>query len=302
MNPWMPRARGRAPLVGPGPAVSALLLALASLLPLPCAAATAADVPACASLDAAGLARARALMDSEFLYDCCDESVAACLAEPAPCSLAVRLAGEICRRVGHGEDDAAVRQALRLRARSMMPVGTPAAFDISSAPMLGEPSAPVVVVEYGCVRCPFCAALTPALEQAIRQGPLRGKVRLYYRLFPIKGHEASTEAGLAALAAHAQGRFWDFLALAYSRFDSFDPEVLPDWARQAGADLPAWEAVSAAAATREALVASKREGMANGVESTPTFFISGRRYHGELTAGQLEDVLLEEAGRLAGEH
>ena len=280
---------------------SVLSISLLLLVAAPARADQPKDLPACASLEADSLERAVALMGSEYLYDCCDETVQACLAVDSPCALARRMGEEICRRVAAGEDDEAVRQALRLRARSMIPGGVPATIDLSGTPALGDPAAPVVLVEYACVRCPFCARLTPKLEEAIREGPLKGKVRLHFKLFPIKGHEGSTESGLAALAAHGQGRFWEFLTLAYAGFDSFSVDGLSAWAAEAGADPAVWDAARAAGSTRDVLVASKREGMANGVEATPTFFISGRRYHGELAIEQMVDVLVEEHERIAGE-
>lgn len=277
------------------------LIYLLMLIAAPALADQPGDLSECAALEPDALARATALMGSEYLYDCCDETVSACLAEASPCSLARRLGAEICRRVGEGEDDEEVRQALRLRARSMIPGGAGATIDLAGVPVFGELDARVVLVEYACVRCPFCAKLAPKLEHAIQEGPLKGKVKLYYKLFPIKGHEGSTEGGLAALAAHGQGRFWEFMALVYARFDVYSVEALPGWAAEVGTEAAAWETSRAAGVTRETLVASKREGMANGVEATPTFFISGRKYHGGLGIDQMVDVLLEEHDRLVGE-
>jgi protein-disulfide isomerase len=257
------------------------------------------SLPECAELDSGELARAADLMATSYLYDCCDDTIVVCLAAADPCPLARRLAAEVCRRVGRGEDDAAVGRALRLRARSMLAVGAPATIELDGVPMIGDPAAPVVVVEYACLRCPFCATLTPELVRQVTGGRLAGKARLYYKGFPIKGHEGSTEGGLAALAAHEQGLFWEFLGIAYERFDSFAPEALPCWAEEAGAEPGAWQAAVDHPATREALVAAKREGMANGVDATPTFFVAGRRYHGELSIEQLVDVILEEHERLS---
>ena len=44
---------------------------------------------------------------------------------------------------------------------------------------------------------------------------------------------------------------------------------------------------------RSQLVASKKEGLKVGVEATPTLFIDGFRYHGELDIAELTDVLEE---------
>ena len=285
-----------------------LFLPLPSILfvlatPTPALSATSdplAGVECCQHLDAGELARARDIMARQFPYDCCDDTVGACLEEPSPCDLAIRLAGEICRRVGRDENDGAIEQALRLRARSMIPGGEPAEIDLAGVPSAGDPDAPVVLVEYACLRCPFCSRITPELQRAVESGELAGKVRLYFKLFPIKGHEGSVESGLAAVAAHEQGLFWPFLDLAYARFDRFSVDALPAWVRDTGMDEAAYRASVASGASRDTLVQSKREGMANGVNATPSFFISGRRYQAQLEATQLIDVLEEEYHRLTG--
>ncbi len=276
------------------------LLGLQLLAVSPVVGATPESIPCCQALDAAELERARAIMERQFLYDCCDDTVAICLGEEAEsCPLAARLAGEICRRVGAGETDTAIEQALRLRARSMMADGPRATIELEGVPVMGHAQAPVEFVEYACVRCPFCAELTPLLMAEVEQGALAGKVRFYFKLFPIKGHEGSTESGLAAVAAHAQGRFWDFLELSYERFGGFSSGELESWAAQLGLDREAYAAAVADPASRKALADSKREGMGNGVKATPTFFINGRLYHGQLELGQLLDVLGEEYERVA---
>lgn len=260
------------------------------------------DVECCRHLDEEERARAVAIMEQQFLYDCCEDTVAACLAEPSPCDLAMRLAAEICRRVGGGQDEEAIAHALKLRSRSMIPGGPVAEINLSGLPVMGDPEAPVVIVEYACVRCPFCSKITPELVEAVTDGLLAGKARMYFKLFPIKGHPGGTESGLAAVAALKQGRFWEFMEVAYGRYDRFSVDVLPTWAADAGLDMAAYEAAVANGASRDQLVQSKREGMANGVDATPTFFISGRRYQAELERTQLIDVLGEEHARLTGAH
>jgi protein-disulfide isomerase len=281
-------------------AISLAALLPILLLPTGAMAANALDAECCRHLDESELARATEIMQEQFLYDCCDDTVLACLAEPSPCELAIRLAAEICRRVGQGQDDEAIEQALKLRSRSMIPGGPRAEIDLTDVPGIGDPAAPVVLVEYACVRCPFCSRITPDLVEAITEGPLAGKVRFHFKLFPIKGHEGSTESGLAAVAALRQERFWDFLAVTYDRFDQFSVDALPTWATEAGLDMAAYDTAMADPATRDQLVQSKREGMANGVDATPTFFISGRRYQAALELAQMIDVLEEEYERLSG--
>ena len=50
--------------------------------------------------------------------------------------------------------------------------------------------------------------------------------------------------------------------------------------------------------SRRWLVEMKKEGIVNGVEATPTFFVNGRKYLAELTPEQVIDVLEEEFDRI----
>ena len=257
------------------------------------------EVGCCQQLDADEFVRAVGIMQGQYLYDCCDDTVAVCLAEQAQsCPLAGRLAGDICRRVGAGESDEQIDQALRLRARSMVPGGPKATITLDGRPAVGDPQAPVSVVVYACITCPFCSVLIPELQREIESGTLQGKAKLSFAPFPIKGHDGSVEGALALLAVQAQGRFWDYLDLAYDRFDSLDVDKLEPWAIELGLDMESYHSVFADPATRQALVDSKREGLAVGVSATPTFYINGRRYQGDLSLVQLLDVLGEEHERL----
>ena len=182
----------------------------------------------------------------------------------------------------------------------MLGGGPGAAGALAAAAVVGPAEAPVTVVVYACARCPYCSRLVPALHGEVTAGRLRGLTRLAFRTFPIRGHEGSTEAGLAFTAAAAMGRFWEYALAAYRDFDSTGPGRQRERARAAGLDPEAFAARSADAPTREALVASKKEGIANGVEETPTLFLNGRRWTGDLELDALVDAITEEAERVRG--
>jgi protein-disulfide isomerase len=257
-------------------------------------------VPACDALTGAERRLAERLLASEYVYECCDQTIAHCLAARPTCALAVRLAENVCRRVSRGQDEARIRRALSRRARSMVGGGAAAEVDMVSAPSVGSDDAPVTVVVYACARCPYCSRLVPALYRAVTAGPLQGEAHLVFRTFPIRGHENSTEAGLAFVAAAEMGRFWEFLLYAYGHFETFSVEAQPEWAAAVGLDPVAFSGRLADPATREALVASKKEGLVNGVEETPTLFINGRRWVGDLEIEEVIDAVEEEAARVRG--
>jgi protein-disulfide isomerase len=150
-------------------------------------------------------------------------------------------------------------------------------------------------VAYLCVRCPFCAKLVPGLHREVTTGRLAKKVALHVRLFPIKSHPGSLEANLAVSVAANLGKFWELLLHAYAQFDRYQAEALPAWAEAVGLDRSAFGQALADPRQRVPLVASKKEGLRNGVTATPALYLNGRKYLGELDLETLVDILEEEA-------
>jgi len=51
-------------------------------------------------------------------------------------------------------------------------------------PVLGDPNAPYVVVEYACFGCPHCAMAFPHLRELVASEP---KIQVRFRSFPLSG-------------------------------------------------------------------------------------------------------------------
>ena len=252
-----------------------------------------AQTPDCDSLPPERKAVARDIFAALHPYDGCDETFARCLAAKPPRPVVLRLASDVCRQVKAGAGRNEVERNLARRAQTMLGTGPRAAIVLDEAMRAGSAAAPVTAVVYACARCPFCKVMVAALYDAVTDGPLAGKVRLYLRPFPLKTHPDSTEGGLAMVSAAKLGRFWPFTLQMYQSFDSFCPKLLPDWAEAVGIERKAFEREYGDPKTREALVASKQEGLRNKVSATPTIFIDGRPYLYDLTVEAVLDVLQE---------
>lgn len=259
-----------------------------------------AQVPACDALTGEARAAATRLLETLSPYDCCDESLAACLKAPAPARLVKRLAADVCRRLGAGQKPDEVKREFEKRAASMPPVARPAELELASVAWAGDAAAPVSVVVFACARCPFCSKSVPALYQAVTAGSLKGRARLAVKLFPVRTHPYAAEAALAVEAARSLGVFWPYVLEVYGRFDDFAVEQLPLYAKAVGLDLLAFQAEQAKPATRERVVAVKKEGVRLGVEATPTVYLQGRRYRGDVEEAALLDAIEEEIERAAG--
>jgi hypothetical protein len=84
--------------------------------------------------------------------------------------------------------------------------------------VLGNPKAPVAIVEYGTFACPACAAVhRDLLPQMIERYVRTGKASLEFRVIAGDAASADRDLALASWAASTQRHGWDFLQLAYLR-------------------------------------------------------------------------------------
>ncbi|AEB46010.1 DsbA family protein [Micromonospora maris] len=143
---------------------------------------------------------------------------------------------------------------------------------------LGEPDAPVVVIEYADFQCPFCGKhARETAPRLIREYVDRGLVRIEWRDLPYLGDE-SRAAASAARAAAAQGRFWEFHDALYAKqrrvnSGALNDAALRDIASRLGLDLARFDADRASAVTREAIDRDQREAASMGLTGTPAFIV-----------------------------
>ncbi len=86
--------------------------------------------------------------------------------------------------------------------------------NLSRAPVRGKAQAPVTIIEFSDLQCPFCAKVTPTLRDLMRQYP--EQVRWVFKSFPLGFHADSPLAHAAALAAQRQGKFWEMHDLIFA--------------------------------------------------------------------------------------
>ena len=118
-----------------------------------------------------------------------------------------------------------------------------------------------------------------------------GTLRIEWRDFPYRGQE-SVNAAVAARAAQAQGRFWEYHDLLYdSQFSGYSDENLVALARKAGLDTQQFENDYENARYEKAVRADFQKGLNLGVNGTPTFFINGKMLVGLQPVGVFEDAI-----------
>ena len=146
---------------------------------------------------------------------------------------------------------------------------------------IGPDDAPITLVEYGDYECPYCGRAFPILKQ-LRE-TLADKFRLVFRHFPQNSvHPHASVAAQAAESAGAQGKFWAMHDLLFEHQDELAGTDLIQYALKLGLEVYRFEADLSSERYTAKIRSDYRDGLRNGVKKTPTLFINGKRYDGEL--------------------
>jgi protein-disulfide isomerase len=152
------------------------------------------------------------------------------------------------------------------------------------SPVLGDPKAPVKLVEFSDFECPVCRNLHDVLRGMLPNYP---QAQVVFKDFPIEQlHPWARTAALAGRCAYQQDpkAFWKMYDLIYDGQDLISAAnawtKMNDFAGQAGLDLATFKSCLASSEAAAAVDASRANGQQLEVSSTPTVFVNGRRIVG----------------------
>jgi len=146
---------------------------------------------------------------------------------------------------------------------------------------------PVSLVEYGDYECPYCRKAHPIVKQMQQRFGDRLRFRFYN--FPLSQlHPYAMHAAEAAVSVRAQAGEKVFWAMHDALFahqrdsaDALDDTRLARYADEVGADGAQVLSDLATEKFGESVQVEFMEGVRNGVNGTPTFFIDGERFDGD---------------------
>jgi protein-disulfide isomerase len=175
---------------------------------------------------------------------------------------------------------------VRASARAVRPTPDSILAAADAGRIQGSPSARVWLVEASDFQCPFCKEWhDQSYETIVKDYVSTGKVRFAFLNDPLSMHVHSLQAAEAGMCASAQGRFWPMHQLLFATQDAW--AELPDatayfdsLAAKAGVDMTAWRSCVRTHATRPMIEADQARLRAQGVQSTPTFFVGSQKIVG----------------------
>jgi protein-disulfide isomerase len=171
-----------------------------------------------------------------------------------------------------------------------------------SGMVLGDPRAPVKLIEYGDLKCPHCAAFSEEIVPVVIDSKVRGgAARIEFRNFTIIDEQSET-AGAALLAAGEQGRGWNFLEIFYRNqgietAPYADDEFLTAVAKAAQVpDIERWNSDRKSPELLEEVRGTTEEAPQLGFTGTPSFGVEGPNGKFEPlgtpgSAGELESAI-----------
>lgn len=154
--------------------------------------------------------------------------------------------------------------------------------ELGSLPPLGNPEAPIKIVEFADFLCPYCALavveLYPKVENLINQG----LVVFYFRDFVV--HPEALIIHNAGRCANEEKKFWEFNKEIYkallNRKETYQKEFLIDLAKNLGLNVESFKKCLEEKRYEKEIKKDFEEGIKLGIQGTPTFFINGKKIEG----------------------
>ena len=153
-------------------------------------------------------------------------------------------------------------------------------FTANGSPLLGNPNAPITLVEFGDYQCHFCNVFFHETEDDVLKNYVEtGKVKMIFKDFTIIGPD-SVNAAHGAHCANDQGLFWEYHDELYNNWNGENngwasPENLKGFAENVQLDVEKWEECMVGKNYDQMIKNSNSDAQTLGLTGTPAFFVIG---------------------------
>jgi len=153
----------------------------------------------------------------------------------------------------------------------------------AGSPFLGNPKAPIVIVEFVDFKCPNCKAAAPIMHKLLDKYTY--KVKWITRQFPAESlHPGTSKLAELAQCAYEQGKYWQMHDVLFDEQDNIGEEIGLDQMKElvdkAGADFTKIDACLSDQTTKIKINKDYSAGYSYEVGGTPTFFVNGDKVEG----------------------
>lgn len=156
---------------------------------------------------------------------------------------------------------------------------------LGTLPPLGDENAPVKIVEFSDMQCPFCRSFYTGAYQQLKEEYIdSGQVAFYFRHYPLDFHAAAQKSGEALECANEQNLLWEYHDLMYDKQQAMDPsggtveyttDDMKAWAAELNINTSNFNECLDSGKYAEKVQQDLADGSEAGVSGTPGFFING---------------------------
>jgi protein-disulfide isomerase len=173
---------------------------------------------------------------------------------------------------------------------------------------MGDAKAPLVLVEYTDLQCPFCQQFHNTAFAQIKANYIdTGKVRFVSRDFPLDFHDNARRAATAGRCAAEQGKYWEMRHVMIVNAEALKADNLATYASTVKLDVPKFKSCLESDKFKAQIDQDVAEGGVAGVQGTPSFVIGrlendklqGVRMVGAMPYAQFDAKIQEMLGETA---
>jgi protein-disulfide isomerase len=164
--------------------------------------------------------------------------------------------------------------------KSISPNIVSSAFTANGSPILGDPDAPITLIEFGDYQCHFCNVHFQNTEHNLLENYIKtGKVKMIFKDFTIIGPD-SINAAHGAHCADDQGMFWQYHDILYNNWTGENngwasSDNLLRFAQEVELDINQWSDCMIEERHSKIIVDSSKDARDLGITGTPAFFVIG---------------------------
>jgi protein-disulfide isomerase len=257
--------------------------------------------------DAQKYAAMKVLNDNSCDCGCPNDTFAECAKKDPNCPVAPAKMKQAVELAKSGKSAVEIQQAMfGNSARAAAPrapaqAGKPSSAPVqkieipSDSPMRGSKTAKVTIVEWSDFQCPFCSrgmATVKKIEEAYGKN-----VRVVFRHQPLPMHGNAKLAAEASMAAHEQGKFWEYHDKLFANQTALERPSLERYAGEVSLDMTRFKAALDSGRFRSKVESDAQAGLAVGASGTPAFFINGRELIGAQPFEKFKEIIDDEINK-----
>jgi len=150
----------------------------------------------------------------------------------------------------------------------------------NGSPILGDPNAPVTLIEFGDYQCHFCNVHFHNTEHRLLENFIKtGKVKMIFKDFTIIGPD-SINAAHGTHCANDQGKFWEYHDILYNNWTGENngwasSDNLLRFAQEIELDIDQWSDCMIDERYSQIISNSNKDARELGITGTPAFFVIG---------------------------